>query len=281
MSSRSRRPRSSPQKALEPEGGATTTKQGKAAQDDKVNAFLALMAETNPELSAAWGTDFTKVPMEHVADVTFWGHFASWLIETYTIAEGDVNGGQHLSVRPAQQAWSGAIDTARRACAKLKGEGAREWQVRARLRALPFLTYPAESRAPSITLTSLPMLPVSQEWFRRLKSEEYDEGEWFANMKKNMKRLISARKSANGERFDHSAEDIFLTHVEELCLAYALLNTGDAAARKFAIDTLWRGAGRAGEPKHLNYSTLRWNIKEGTVEMESFQSKPSKMKCAA
>ena len=88
--------------------------------------------------------------------------------------------------------------------------------------------------------------------------------------------MISARKARLGERFDNSAEDIFLA--EALCAAYAQLGSAEAASRKFAINSLWRSAGRAGEPKHLNYNTLRWNSKEQTAEMESFQSKPSKMK---
>ena len=90
--------------------------------------------------------------------------------------------------------------------------------------------------------------------------------------------MISARKARLGERFDNSAEDIFLDEVEALCAAYAQLGSAEAASRKLAINSLWRSAGRAGEPKHLNYNTLRWNSKEQTAEMESFQSKPSKMK---
>ena len=118
----------------------------------------------------------------------------------------------------------------------------------------------------------------SQEWFQRLKDENFEEGEWFKNIKKNMKTMISARKARLGERFDHSAEDIFLSEVEALCAAYSLLNTADAAARKLSICSLWRSAGRPGEPKHLNYNSLRWNRGEQTPEIESFQSKPSKMK---
>ena len=120
----------------------------------------------------------------------------------------------------------------------------------------------------------------SQEWFARLKDASSEEGEWFANIKKNMKTMISARKARLGERFDHSAADIFLKEVEDLCAAYARLDGADAAGRKLAISTLWRGAGRPGEPKHLHYKVLRWNKGQGTPETESFQSKPSKMKYA-
>ena len=70
-----------------------------------------------------------KVPMSELAKTTIWGHYATWLVDIYVIEEGDVNAGQHLSIGPAHAAWSGAIDSARRACGKLTGEQARPWQV--------------------------------------------------------------------------------------------------------------------------------------------------------
>ena len=121
----------SPQKAMDPAGQTKATQQGKAAQADKIEAFLEDMAESNPELSQIWGAAFEKVPVAVLASTEFWGHFATWLVEIYVISEGDVNGGQHLGVGPAHHAWSGAIDSARKTVAKLKAADAKEHQVHA------------------------------------------------------------------------------------------------------------------------------------------------------
>ena len=272
----------SPQKAMEPAGQTKATQQGKAAQADKIEAFLADMAESNPELSQIWGAAFEKVPVAVLASMEFWGHLATWLVEVYVISEGDVNGGQHLGVGPAHAAWSGAIDSARKTVAKLKTADAAEHQARAwPARLCPArVVWPSRHAHRAQPAHEREHSRFSQAWFARLKDGGSDEGEWFANIKKNMKTMISARKARLGERFDHSAEDIFLKEVESLCAAYSLLNTADSASRKLSINTLWRGAGRPGEPKHLNYKTLRWNKGQGTPEIESFQSKPSKMKYA-
>ena len=125
------RRKSSPQKAMEPAGTKKSTQQGKVAQADKIEAFLTDFAESNSELSAAWGTLFEKVPIEVLASTDFWGHYATWLVESYVISEGDVNAGQHLGVGPAHSAWSGAIDSARKMVAKLKAAEAGEHQVHA------------------------------------------------------------------------------------------------------------------------------------------------------
>ena len=45
-----------------------------------------------------------------------------------------------------------------------------------------------------------------------------------------------------------------------------------------AVKTIWRAAGRAGEPGALNYNGLRWNELFLTPVIESPQSKPSKLK---
>ena len=75
--------------------------------------------------------------MQFLANQTFWGMYATWLVESYTIAAGDINEGLGLGIGPAHAAWSGAIDTARKACVKLKGDDAKEWQVCARVRVTP------------------------------------------------------------------------------------------------------------------------------------------------
>ena len=119
----------SPQQPMQPMGGAASTRQGKAAQTDKVELFLASIAESNPDLSASWGVVFEQVPMAVLASTEFWGHYATWLVEGYVIADGDVNQGQHLHVGPAQAAWSGSIDSARKLAAKYHGADATQCKV--------------------------------------------------------------------------------------------------------------------------------------------------------
>lgn len=111
-----------------------------------------------------------------------------------------------------------------------------------------------------------------------MKDESTDDGSWFAGLKKQMQRLIAARKTIDGESFDQSANEIYLIHIKKLCTALSKANTAEAAARKLAIKTCWRAAGRAGEPAALSYSTLKWNELFECGKIESPQSKPSKMK---
>ena len=68
---------------------------------------------------------------------------------------------------------------------------------------------------------------------------------------------------------------------QDMCAALARCNTAEAAERKFAIKSLWRVGGRAGEPAFLSFEGLKWNIRFGTVVAEAPQSKPSKLKLAA
>lgn len=100
-----------------------------------------------------------------------------------------------------------------------------------------------------------------QQFFAELKDESTANGTWFKGIKKNMERMIAARKMAAGDSFDKSSNEIFLEHVKEMCAAFARADTSEAAARKLAVKTLWRSAGRASEPAALSYKTLRWNSK--------------------
>jgi hypothetical protein len=59
------------------------------------------------------------------------------------------------------------------------------------------------------------------------------------------------------------------------------VRSAEAAARKFAIKSIWRAAGRASEPADLNYNTLKWNVLFGTAVIESIQSKSSKFKVSS
>ena len=74
---------------------------------------------------------------------------------------------------------------------------------------------------------------------------------------------------------------LFSCSSQEICAALSRCNTAEAADRKFAIKTLWRVGGRAGEPAFLSLEGLEWNTRFGTVVAEAPQSKPSKLKLTA
>ena len=63
-----------------------------------------------------------------------------------------------------------------------------------------------------------------------------------------------------------------------MCASLARANTREAAGRKLAIKTLWRAAGRAGEPANLSYEGMRWNALYKSPTIESPQLKASKLK---
>jgi hypothetical protein len=96
-----------------------------------------------------------------------------------------------------------------------------------------------------------------QAFFRNLKESSTSDGIWFAGIKKQIERLINQRRIVQGDSLDESANELFLHHVRELSRAFARADTGEAASRKLAVKTLWRAAGRAGEPGAL---TLVWDI---------------------
>ena len=107
-----------------------------------------------------------------------------------------------------------------------------------------------------------------QAFFRDLKESSSEGGAWFAGIKKQMERLITQRKIVQGDSLDESANELFLVHVKSICKVFALADTAEAAARKLAVKTIWRAAGRAGEPGALNYNGLKWNELFGTSVIE-------------
>ena len=111
-----------------------------------------------------------------------------------------------------------------------------------------------------------------------MQDASHDDGIWFKGIKDQMERLIVQRKILAGESLDQSAAELFLYHVKEMCAAFARADTAEAAARKLAIKTIWRAAGRAGEPGALAYGGLKWNMLFECAVIESPQSKPSKLK---
>ena len=104
------------------------------------------------------------------------------------------------------------------------------------------------------------------------------DGEWFKDMKRQMTRQIAQRMMRYGEAFDNSATEIFLEEIRALSRGLARADGLEAAERKLAIKTLWRAAGRAGEPAAITLNSMRWNSLHDAATVESPQSKPSKMK---
>ena len=119
---------------------------------------------------------------------------------------------------------------------------------------------------------------MDQEFFKDLGDEASADGIWFKGIKGNMKRLIDGRNILENKNMDESANELFLKHVRLMGEALGKADSAEAAVRKFAIQTIWRAAGRAGEPSFLSFNDLKWNELFDTPTMTSFQSKPSKLK---
>ena len=97
-------------------------------------------------------------------------------------------------------------------------------------------------------------------------------------IKAKMNRLIFTRRLYDPKPQDNTEYEISLDQVKMLCAAYGRANTKEAAVRKLCLKSLWRAAGRAGEPQFLSYEGFRWNTTFDTPTTESPQSKPSKLK---
>ena len=134
-------------------------------------------------------------------------------------------------------------------------------------------------RARVLTVLTVLLLLCAQDFFKGVDDEATPLGIWYKGIKRNMQRLIALRMARDAESFDHSAPDLYLSHVREMCAALAKANLGmEAAERKHAIKVLWRASGRAGEPTALSYNTLKWHAHFDCAAVESPQLKPSKMK---
>lgn len=111
-----------------------------------------------------------------------------------------------------------------------------------------------------------------------MKGDSSEQAQWWKAIRAKIGRLIFQRDLYGKDSQDHSANELFLHHVMQMSEALGKSNTAESAERKLAIKTLWRAAGRAGEPAFLSYEGLRWNELHKTAVVESPQSKPSKLK---
>jgi hypothetical protein len=118
----------------------------------------------------------------------------------------------------------------------------------------------------------------AQDFFRCLDKDNSDEALWLRGIKAKMNRLIFTRRLYDPKPQDNTEYEISLDQVKMLCAAYGRANTKEAAVRKLCLKSLWRAAGRAGEPQFLSYEGFRWNTTFDTPTTESPQSKPSKLK---
>eukprot|EP00966_Prymnesium_polylepis_P196104 4544628-Prymnesium_polylepis.1 len=82
-----------------------------------------------------------------------------------------------------------------------------------------------------------------------------------------------------GETLDHSVTPVYLEHVEAIYEAFALAGTAEAAQRKLAVKTLWRGAGRPIEVGfYINLAGMRYDALIKAPVFEIPQTKTSKYK---
>ena len=100
----------------------------------------------------------------------------------------------------------------------------------------------------------------AQEFFNNVKDKHTPDGIWFKGIKANMKRMIAQRKSAKGESFDQSANELYLPHIRDLSAALARADHAEAAGRNLGTKTAWRATGDASEPSALTYNALSNDI---------------------
>ena len=86
------------------------------------------------------------------------------------------------------------------------------------------------------------------------------------------------RRDLDSGRSSEGRDEIYLPHVREMSAALARANTAEAAQRKLSIKTLWRCAGRSGEPGKILYTGLSWNLLFDCLVAEAPQVKTSKSK---
>ena len=115
-------------------------------------------------------------------------------------------------------------------------------------------------------------------FFDSAKEESSKQAEWYRGVTTKMTREINQRNLYGKETMDQSANEIFLKQVKGMSAALSRAGHAEAAARKLAIKTAWRAAGRGGESSFISYGGLKWNDLYETTVVEAPQSKTSKLK---
>ena len=108
----------------------------------------------------------------------------------------------------------------------------------------------------------------AQDFFRCvLAQDNSDEAIWLKGIKAKINRLIFLRRLHDPRPQDTTENEISIDQVKMLCAAYGRANTKESAGRKLCLKTLWRAAGRAGEPAFLSYEVFRWNATFDTPKL--------------
>ena len=263
-------PTHAPVRRVAAEGDSSCWKAQKDNHSTIGDAFLAWIADNDADLSAKWGTSWDAVPESHACDCDIHAVAAGYLADAHPQAAG-ANKGQLLHYSTAEAYWGGMLQTVHR---RFRESELPQTQVCAQ--ALPT---PANLHAPAAALPPPPSLPgLSQVFLRCVSAGASKEKEWCAKIKANMKKQIIARKVEKGEKLDCSANELYLMHIEAISAALTRANFKEAADRKLAIKTLWVAAGRSSEPAALSLRTMSWNALHDAPVIESFQSKPGKLK---
>ena len=104
------------------------------------------------------------------------------------------------------------------------------------------------------------------------------QAQWLGKIKLQMNKLIYRRGLFGNEKMDHSANEIYLPHVRDMGAAFMKANTAEAARRWLSIISLWRCAGRAGEPAHLYFDGMSWSVLGDCVVVQAPSKKVGKLK---
>ncbi len=108
-----------------------------------------------------------------------------------------------------------------------------------------------------------------------------EPAQWLRKLKTKVQRITFMRAKEAGEQLDKSEVPLYLKHVMRVNGAYSRAGTREAAARKLAILTCQRAAGRSAEPAWMSFDGMQWDAHFRHVFMESPQPKGSKVKLVA
>jgi len=257
-----------PSQAMTSGGAAKATVNSQNNYVRIANLFLAYIKEVSPDLSAKWKTDWEAVAEKYAADKEIYEHLATYVSSVYTIKDGDKNESRNLSSKVAQQTWSGLIQHQQRRFGKSTDAATKVCRARV-----------AVSPSDLCSVLTSCAFSLRQTFFECLKGDQQTpEGAWWLGIRKKMNREAFQAEMFGPDRMDQTPNELFAQHVVAIVEALSKVNTAEAAERKLAVITLWRMAGRAGEPAFLSFEGLQWNRLHGTPCMECPQSKPSKLK---
>ncbi len=230
-----------PLEPMQTKGSAANTLKATANHIEFGNGFLEYAAQANEGLGAKWGTDILNVPEAEICTEYFFEMLATYLTTTYKIPDGSRNHGLCLSSGTAEVYFNALLN-----------------MTRERVR--------------------LSTLLQTKEFLRCFSEPASPQAIWLSKMRAQINKLVFRRGLFNNERMDFSASEIYLPHMREMSAAFAKANTTEAAARRLTVLTLWRMAGRSGEPADITYEMLSWNMLTDSVVAQVPSKKVGKLK---